>query len=135
MANDYRRHYHEEGFLDQVRQNNYILTTNQKENVEGADDSYVIYKHNGYDSWYPKGFTGYEKYYVDFEMNLSQGSLAYWRELYNPECIKDSGETVGMYKPTGDWEPDDSLEVWSADKIYDKDRRIKYNGTVYRSTK
>ena len=50
-------------------------------------------------SVYPKGYTGYEKYYVDFEMNLTQGVVAYWRELYNPEVINgDNEDTVGRYE-------------------------------------
>ena len=63
MANDYRRHYRDEDFLITLRDNNKI----------------------GTEYLYPKGYTGYEKYYIDFEMNLSQGIVAYWRELYNPD--------------------------------------------------
>ena len=70
MANDYRRHYRDVDFLINVQKNN---------------------MKDEYNSYYPKGYTGYEKYYIDFEMNLSQGVVAYWRELYNPEAINMSG--------------------------------------------
>lgn len=56
MARDYRKYRTEEDFLERVRKNN---------------------MYNDYDSWYPKGYTGYETYYVDFEMNVSQGVIAY----------------------------------------------------------
>lgn len=83
MANDYRRHYRSNNFLTMVRDNN---------------------KYSDYDSFYPKGYTGYEEYYVDFEMNLSQGVLAYWRELYNPKAINEEGLTVsGYYTKKGDF--------------------------------
>lgn len=74
MANDYRRHYRDNDFLLNVRNNN---------------------KYSKYDSFYEKGYTGYEKYYIDFEMNLSQGVVAYWRELYNPEEKNSSGRYIG----------------------------------------
>lgn len=70
MANDYRRHYHDIDFLETVRKNN---------------------MYNQFDSFYPNGKTGYEQYYIDFEMNLSQGVVAYWRELYNPEQKNQTG--------------------------------------------
>ena len=75
MANDYRRHYRDKDFNIILRDNNIV---------------------NGV-SYYPTGYTGYEKYYIDFEMNLSQGVVAYWRELYNPE---QKGNT-GKYLPNG----------------------------------
>ena len=81
MANDYRRWYRDPDtdFLTLVRNNN-------------------IY--NGYDSLYENGHTGYEQYYIDFEMNLSQGVVAYWRELYNPEAKGQSGryDANGVFK-------------------------------------
>ena len=64
MANDYRRWYRSNDFLLNIRKNN---------------------MYSRYDSFYEKGYTGYEKYYIDFEMNASQGVVAYWRELYNPD--------------------------------------------------
>ena len=70
MANDYRMHYREDDFLEKIRDNNTIRWS----------DGSVIHL-------YQKGFTGYEKYYIDFEMNLSDGAIAYWRELYNPNAI------------------------------------------------
>ena len=56
MANDYRRHYRDDDFLITLRDNN-----------KWTEKEYL----------YPAGYTGYEKYYVDFEMNLSQGVVAY----------------------------------------------------------
>ena len=109
MANDYRRHYREEDFLVKVRDNN---------------------KYSNYDSWYPKGYTGYEKYYIDFEMNLSQGVVAYWRELYNYE---QRGQT-GRYLPTGEFEKDAGVASWLSSTTYYKDDRVKYGDTIYRST-
>lgn len=83
MANDYRRHYRDNDFLLKVSDNNrYIRTAITKEGKR------VV---RGYDSWYPTGVTGYEKYYVDFEMNASQHVIAYWRELYNPNAKGQSG--------------------------------------------
>lgn len=75
MANDYRRYYRDKDFNISLRDNNII---------------------NGV-SYYPTGYTGYEKYYIDFEMNLSQGVVAYWRELYNPE----QKNKTGKYLPNG----------------------------------
>lgn len=80
MANDYRRYYRDKDFNITLRDNNII---------------------NGV-SYYPTGYTGYEKYYIDFEMNLSQGVVAYWRELYNPE---QKGKT-GKYLPSGIFQED-----------------------------
>lgn len=77
MANDYRMHYREEDFLEKIRNNNTI----------NWSDGTVTYL-------YQKGFTGYEKYYIDFEMNLSDGAMAYWRELYNPNAIGDNNADV-----------------------------------------
>ena len=116
MANDYRRHYREEDFLIKVRKNNMITP---------------------YDSWYQKGYTGYEKYYIDFEMNLSQGVVAYWRELYNPAA---AGQT-GRYLPNGNFESDspndesnNGLSAWSPNSSYKKNQRVIYNDEIYRST-
>ena len=61
MANDYRRHYREDDFLITLRDNNKIL----------------YYNNTPIESLYPTGYTGYENYYIDFEMNLSQGVVAY----------------------------------------------------------
>ena len=77
MANDYRRHYHDIDFLEQVQKNNL---------------------YNDYESFYPKGRTGYEQYYIDFEMNLSQGVVAYWRELYNPIAANLTGRYLSYGK-------------------------------------
>ena len=110
MANDYRRYYRLDDFLIQIKDNN---------------------KYNDYISLYPRGFTGYEKYYIDFEMNLSQGVLAYWRELYNPEAINGEGENKsGRYLKNGTFELDDSLSLWEMieneeEKGYEKDARVK----------
>ena len=92
MANDYRRWYRDAStdFLSEVRKNN-------------------IY--NGYDSLYEGGYTGYEKYYVDFEMNMSQGVVAYWRELYNPSAKNQSGR----YNADGVFSNDnENIEDWAA---------------------
>ena len=83
MANDYRRWYRDAttNFITEVRRNN-------------------VY--NGYDSLYENGITGYEQYYIDFEMNMSQGVVAYWRELYNPTA---KGQT-GRYDANGEFKDD-----------------------------
>lgn len=111
MANDYRRHYREEDFLIKVRDNNMITN---------------------YDSLYPKGYTGYEKYYIDFEMNLSQGVVAYWREIYNYE---QAGKE-GRYLSNGNFERVDNKNtpVWDEHTVYAKDVLVRYGGKVYRST-
>ena len=91
MANDYRKHYRSNDFLIMIRDNN---------------------KYSPYDSFYPKGYTGYEEYYIDFEMNLSQGVLAYWRELYNPKAINEESLTIsGYYTEKGDFIT--GTEVWN----------------------
>lgn len=107
MANDYRRHYRDDDFLIKIRDNN---------------------KYNNYDSYYPKGYTGYEKYYIDFEMNLSQGVVAYWRELYNPEA---KGKTV-IYQPDGSFIENTGAE-WVENTPYAKGDLVEYQGNVYRS--
>lgn len=56
MELDYRKHNHDQDFHLQIRTNNL--------------------KVNGVDSYYPKGYTGYEPYYVDIE--------GFWRQLYDP---------------------------------------------------
>lgn len=106
MANDYRRYYRDDNFLTTVRDNN---------------------KYNNYISLYPKGFTGYEKYYIDFEMNLSQGVLAYWRELYNPATINDNDGLLksGRYLSNNDFELDESVPDWNSENEYNKNVRVK----------
>ena len=105
MANDYRRHYHDIDFLEQVQNNN---------------------KHNDYESFYPKGRTGYEQYYIDFEMNLSQGVVAYWRELYNPD---HKGEQ-GRYMSWGEFREfsTDFDSTWAEGQQYPKGYRVKLVG-------
>ena len=100
MANDYRRHYRDDDFLITLRDNN-----------KWTEKEYL----------YPAGYTGYEKYYVDFEMNLSQGVVAYWRELYNPEAINTENKNIqGRYivgpKGTVVFISDLDRPVWTADK-------------------
>jgi len=107
MANDYRRHYRDDDFLIKIRDNN---------------------KYNGYDSYYPKGYTGYEKYYIDFEMNLSQGVVAYWRELYNPDA---KGKTV-IYQPDGSFIENTGAD-WAEGTAYAEGDLVEYQGNVYRS--
>lgn len=105
MANDYRRHYHDIDFLERVRDNN---------------------KYNQYDSFYPKGRTGYEQYYIDFEMNLSQGVVAYWRELYNLEA-KDK---TGRYLSSGEFvDVKDECEKWESTHSYTNDNK-NYKGYI-----
>lgn len=105
MANDYRKHYHDIDFLEQIRENN-------------------IY--NEPESFYPKGRTGYEQYYIDFEMNLSQGVVAYWRELYNPE---HKGQQ-GRYLSTGEFKEFsvDFDTEWQENQQYSKSDRVKLIG-------
>ena len=83
MANDYRRWYRSDDFLLKVRKNN---------------------MYSAYDSFYENGYTGYEKYYIDFEMNMSQGVVAYWRELYNPDVVGS-----GRYDAFGRFSNDDTI--------------------------
>ena len=115
MANDYRRWYRSNDFLLKVRQNN---------------------MYSAYDSFYEKGYTGYEKYYIDFEMNASQGVVAYWRELYNPD---DSVKGVsGRYDAFGRFTGDNSAPDWEEGKTYAKNDLVKKknsqdNYIVYRS--
>ena len=89
MANDYRRWYRDASstFLRKVRDNN---------------------KYTEYDSFYEHGITGYEQYYIDFEMNLSQGVVAYWRELYN----LDAAGKTGNYTSTGAFTDYSDKPVW-----------------------
>ena len=122
MANDYRRHYREEDFLIKVRDNNKIEAIVKDE--IGREK-----KISTYDSWYPKGYTGYEKYYIDFEMNLSQGVVAYWRELYN----YDQRGQKGRYLPTGEFESDNLVSPWLVSSSYGKGERVKHGGQIYRS--
>jgi len=99
MAQDYRRHYREDDFLIELRDNN---------------------KWTPRDWLYPKGYTGYERYYIDFEMNLSQGVIAYWRELYNP----DAAGQKGSYDASGWHEYEENAKgevVHPANFIYDAD--------------
>lgn len=56
MALDYRKHNHDEDFHIQIANNN--LDSNGT-------------------SYYPKGYTGYEPYYIDLE--------GFWRTLYDPD--------------------------------------------------
>ena len=116
MANDYRRHYRDNDFLINVRKNN---------------------MYSAYDSFYEKGYTGYEKYYIDFEMNASQGVVAYWRELYNPsENVKNVN---GRYDAFGRFSSDSKVDPWESGHIYKKNDLVRYrksedsNYTVYRS--
>ncbi len=111
MAQDYRRYYRDDDFLIKVRDNN----------VWGRD--YL----------YPAGYTGYEKYYIDFEMNLSQGVVAYWRELYNPDAINDAGEfSTGRYTIQEGGKTafikDDSYSFWDEDNTegYKKGDYVQY---------
>jgi hypothetical protein len=69
MANDYRRHYHDIDFLEQIKKNSKYPVYIEK------DDGTREFQYD--DFFYPKGRTGYEQYYVDFEMNSSQGVVAY----------------------------------------------------------
>lgn len=119
MANDYRRHYRDDDFLITLRDNNMWTPLH-----------YV----------YPTGYTGYEKYYIDFEMNLSQGVVAYWRELYNPEAINPASKnTQGRYEVgvggTVDFIKDTDNPVWDPDKEdgYSKGDYVYYEGNVYLS--
>lgn len=83
MANDYRRHYHDIDFLERIKENSkYPFYIKKKDGTREFQYD---------DFFYPKGRTGYEQYYIDFEMNLSQGVVAYWRELYNPEAANLTG--------------------------------------------
>lgn len=118
MANDYRAHYREEDFFQKIRDNNIIRWSNKS-------STYL----------FPKGFTGYEKYYVDFEMNLGNGVLAYWRELYNPEAINTEGnDIIGFYENKKFYNVDDiqdfdwegSYEPYSLAKIQDGDQYKVY---------
>ena len=104
MANDYRRHYRDEDFLISVRDAN-----------QWTPYYYV----------YPKGYTGYEKYYIDFEMNLSQGVVAYWRELYN---IDAAGQT-GRYVVKKDEETGIAKNVFESDTEADVDEWDNPRGT------
>ena len=124
MANDYRRHYREDDFLIKLRDNNKIL----------------YYNNIPIESLYPTGYTGYEKYYIDFEMNLSQGVVAYWRELYNPETINDKKENhTGYYNSDGTFELDTDVALWSAGTTYQKGDRaaVEEDGerVIYKSLK
>ena len=115
MANDYRRHYRDEDFLITLRDNNKI----------------------GTEYLYPKGYTGYEKYYIDFEMNLSQGIVAYWRELYNPDVrnseLRDEKVHYQQVKDKVEMIKESELEDWSPSKIYSKSDLVRYKDTYYRS--
>ena len=102
MANDYRRHYRDEDFLISVRDAN-----------QWTSYYYV----------YPKGYTGYEKYYIDFEMNLSQGVVAYWRELYNIDAAGQTGryivkkdEETGISKNIFESDKDANVPIWEDPK-------------------
>ena len=117
MANDYRRWYRDNDFLLKVRENN---------------------MYSDYDSFYEKGYTGYEKYYIDFEMNLSQGVVAYWRELYNP--TDDAKGATGRYQADGQFISDLSTDDWKEGTSYSKGDFVKIvqsDGTaiVYKSLK
>ena len=116
MANDYRRWYRSNDFLLKVRENN---------------------MYSAYDSFYEKGYTGYEKYYIDFEMNMSQGVVAYWRELYNPS--DDVKGVNGRYDAFGRFSGDSDAEIWVSGNTYKKNDLVRYrkdensNYAVYRS--
>ena len=56
------------------------------------------------------------KKYIDFEMNLSQGVVAYWRELYNIDAAGKTGryvvkkdETTGVSKNVFEADTDSSV--------------------------
>ena len=114
MANDYRRWYRSNDFLLKVRENN---------------------MYSAYDSFYEKGYTGYEKYYIDFEMNMSQGVVAYWRELYNP--TKEARGAAGRYQADGKFISDALADFWVEGNKYAKGDlvTIEKNGSnvVYKS--
>lgn len=110
MAQDYRRYYRDDDFLINVRENNRWTPR------------YSIY---------PKGYTGYEKYYVDFEMNLSQGVVAYWRELYNPEAANENNENVtGRYEVAEggkvNFIADNTAPIWNSEVVYKKGDYVRY---------
>lgn len=110
MAQDYRRYYRDDDFLINVRENNRWTPR------------YSIY---------PKGYTGYEKYYVDFEMNLSQGVVAYWRELYNPEAANENNENVaGRYEVAEggkvNFIADNTASIWDSEVVYKKGDYVRY---------
>ena len=116
MANDYRRWYRsDQDFLVKIRENN---------------------MYSAYDSFYERGYTGYEKYYIDFEMNLSQGVVAYWRELYN----KDEAGNSGRYDAFGRFCSDSKAEIWDSTKTYSRNSIVRKQNAdgdfiVYRSLK
>ncbi len=115
MANDYRRYYRDDDFLVNIRDNN-----------KWSPTDYV----------YPTGYTGYEKYYIDFEMNLSQGVVAYWRELYNPEAKNNDDKIItGRYLPSGEFKKDIDWPNWSNEKEYSKGNYVRFDSNVYRSLK
>ena len=63
-------------------------------------------------------------------MNLSQGVLPYWRELYNPDTINDENENIsGYYTPKGDFIKG---EKWSQ-KNYNLNDIVLYNEILYKS--
>ena len=114
MANDYRRWYRSDDFLLKVRQNN---------------------MYSAYDSFYENGYTGYEKYYIDFEMNMSQGVVAYWRELYNPDITGN-----GRYDAFGRFSNDDTIAEWVEGTEYNKNDLVRKKNAagdfvVYRSVR
>ena len=112
MANDYRKNYHDDDFLSKVEYNN---------------------RYSKYDSFYPSGFTKYEKYYIDFEMNIGGGALAYWRELYNPDVVNSNNQNKGgIYDFSGKLI---FAENWEKKRDYQKGDLCTKNGTTYRALK
>ena len=120
MANDYRKHYHDPDFLLKLRDNNKYLYNTKTEKL--------------FESLYPTGYTGYEKFYIDFEMNISQGVVAYWRELYNP----DAKGKRGRYLSNGTFLADsDITDGYDPDKSYQRGDLIMVeeegSNTIYKS--
>lgn len=99
MANDYRKHYHDDDFLLKIIQNNTVYIKNS--------DGSVVKR-----CFYPTGYTGYEKYYIDFEFG---NTIPYWRELYDP---MHAGTThAGNYYNEDGWntaitQDPDQLHFW-----------------------
>ena len=111
MANDYRKHYHEDDFLINIKDNNTIYYSADENDLtfeQAMEKGNVVER-----CFYPTGYTGYEQYYVDFEMNMSQSVVAPWRELYNWKVAASGKETTGRYNSDGSFSLDSDVEKYT----------------------
>ena len=134
MATDYRAYYHSADFLVRIKNKN---TVSLKTDIRDKETGDIVKQKEDTICFYPTGRTGYEQYYIDFEMPLSKGLIPPWRDLYNYEVAQKGKTVTGRYNINKEFMPDDDIPAYAKNETYKKGDLVTVTAdgkkTVYKS--